>query len=168
MHNKFTLDLLAAIFQFLCSCYFLKTFFNTEVTKVSQCLSELSELRHSARTAESMGIWRESSNCIQSLAFRAFHSAVGTRGLEELIHGPLFLKLLNALSGTSTKKAQDPAAIGTDDPWCLCTVLVIKTQCFLHASYVYFPYPYLSLYFCTFVCLCIFVVNIQLRTADCF
>lgn len=35
-----------------------------------------------------MGIRRESSHSIQSLAFSAFHSAVGTGGLEELIHGP--------------------------------------------------------------------------------
>lgn len=57
-----------------------------------------------------MGIQKESSHSIQSLAF----GAVGTGGLEELIHGP-FYKVSECTECLQEKNSK-ASSIGTDDP----------------------------------------------------
>lgn len=84
-------------------CYCIKKYFTQRSTSVQKlvfynlCVTVSQFVRLSGLSVSwgitqeelrAMGIRKESSHSIQSSAFSAFHSAVGTGGLEELIHGP--------------------------------------------------------------------------------
>lgn len=69
-----------------------------------------------------MGIQERSSHSIQSLAF----SAVGTRGLEELIHSPLYE--VRECTEWPKERSSEPGSIGTNDPWCLYALLLCITM----------------------------------------
>lgn len=69
-----------------------------------------------------MGIQERSSHSIQSLAF----SAVGTRGLEELIHSLLYE--VREYTEWPKERSSKPGSIGTNDPWCLYALLLCITM----------------------------------------
>lgn len=69
-----------------------------------------------------MGIQERSSHSIQSLAF----SAVGTRGLEELIHSLLYE--VREYTEWPKERSSKPSSIGTNDPWCLYALLLCITM----------------------------------------
>lgn len=69
-----------------------------------------------------MGIQERSSHSIQSFAF----SAVGTRGLEELILSLLYE--VREYTEWPKERSSKPSSIGTNDPWCLYALLLCITM----------------------------------------